>query len=147
MKIKTVLLSAVAIGVATPALAQNEVANAVDTSAQALGNATDTVANAAGTAGDTIANGASTAVNSVDNAVDVDVTADPSLGTGDMNMTTDNGMMPMDDMNMVTTTTTTTTDESDGGGRWGLLGLLGLLSFLFRPKKPAIHLDERHNRV
>ena len=143
MKIKTTLLAAAVLGVAMPALAQNEVANTVDS----LGNAAESAGNVAESAGDAIANTATSAVNTADNAIDVDVTTDPSLGTGDVNMTTDNGMMPMDDMNMVTTTTTTTTDESDGGGRWGLLGLLGLLSFLFRPKKSAIHLDERHNRV
>ena len=142
MKIKTTLLAAVAIAVSTPVLAQTEVDNAVED----LGNAAEAVGNAAEDTGDAIANGAATTVDTVDNAVDIDVTTEPGVAGADMNMAMDNGMMPMDDMNMVTTTTTTT-DESDGGGRWGLLGLLGLLSFLFRPKKSAVHLDERHNRV
>ena len=142
MKINTTLLAAVAVALSTPALAQTEVDNTVAD----LGNAAESAGNVAEGAGDAIANGAATTVNTVDNAVDVDVTTDPSATGTDMNMAMDNGTMATDDMNMVTTTTTTTNDESDGGGRWGLLGLLGLLSFLFRPKKPAIHLDERHNR-
>lgn len=125
---------------ATPTLAQNAV--------ETIDNAAANVGNAASNVGDDIAAGATAVGNAADNAVDVDVatTTDPSLTTtGDLNAT-DANMMAMEPANDVDMMTTTTTErESSGKGGWGLLGLAGLLSFLFKPKKPAIHLDERHN--
>ncbi len=127
---------------AAPAFAQNTTTT--------VDNAIGDVGNAATAAGNSIGNAATDITTAADNAVDVDVTTDPALGAGDLNATgTDvnmTGMEPMNDMDMVTTTTTTER-ESSGKGGWGLLGLAGLLSFLFRPKKQDIHLDERHNRV
>ncbi len=132
---------------ATPAVAQNtEVA--VDNAIGEVGNAADAV-------GNSIATGANSVATAADNAVDIDVTTDPSLGnTADGNLAVDDANMmatdPMMDDNMVVTNTTTTsmasTQEGTGNGRWGLLGLLGLAGFLFRPKKGAIHLDERDGR-
>lgn len=120
---------------AAPVVAQNAV-ETVDNAILDVGNGVDTAANSIAT--------------TADNAVDIDVTTDPNvtaplddgLVVDDANLMSD----PMMDGNMVTTTTTTR-EGSSGKGSWGLLGLLGLLSFLFRPKKAAIHLDERDGRV
>lgn len=130
---------------AAPAMAQN----AVETVDNAIGD----VGNAAESAGNSIATGANSIAMSADNAVDVNVTtpdANLSAAPLDGNLVEDPNMMAtdpmMEDANMVTTTTTRREGRS-GKGSWGLLGLAGLLSFLFLPKKAAIHLDERHNRV
>lgn len=134
-------LAGLALAVAAaPTLAQNTTTT--------VDNAVDDFGNAASNAGDAVVAGANSIGNAADNAVDVDVTASPGTTDIDLNATDANmvGMEPMNDVDMVTTTTTTER-ESDGKGNWGLLGLAGLLSFLFRPKKPAIHLDERHNNT
>lgn len=152
---KTGLTSMAAVALfASPVVAQNA-AVAVDNTIGEVGNAADAV-------GNSISTGASSIANAADNAVDVDVTTDPGLANTTSSSTappTDNmamDNMAMDDANMMATdpmmenTTTTTTSmqqqQSGGGGRWGLLGLLGLASFLFRPKKAAIRLDERNGR-
>lgn len=128
-----------------PASAQNTAA-VVDNAVGATGNAAEAV-------GNSISTGAGNLVDTADNAVDVDITSDPSVANTTMPMDNmamnDANMMatdPMMDENMTTTTTTTQRQERGGNGRWGLLGLLGLAGFLFRPKKGAIHLDERDGR-
>lgn len=146
MKIRNSGLGVIAAAAmfAAPAMAQN----AVETVDNAIGE----VGEAAENAGNSIATGANSVATAADNAVDIDVTtADPALGTDpvDGNLVVDDTNMmttdPMMEGNMVTTTTTTTREEG-GKGAWGLLGLAGLLSFLFRPKKGDIHLDERDGR-
>lgn len=147
-------IAAIALAVgATPALAQN--------ATQTVDNAITDVGNVAEGAGNSIATGANSLGTAADNAVDVDITTNTAgmNATADpmMNMDAGNDMamndmamndMAMNDMAMVETTTTTR-EGSSGKGAWGLLGLAGLLSFLFRPKKNAIHLDERSttNRI
>lgn len=149
---KTCLASVAAVALfASPAAAQNA-AVVVDNTISDVGNTADSV-------GNSIATGANSVATAADNAVDIDITTDPSLANtttpsmdGNMVMNDANMMAGdpmMDDNMMVTNTTTTTTmqqQQSGGGGRWGLLGLLGLAGFLFRPKKAAIHLDERNGR-
>lgn len=127
-----------------PAFAQNTTTT--------VDNAIDDVGNAATAVGNSVGNAATDIATAADNAVDIDVTTTTTgndLGAADLNATgTDvnmTGMEPMNDVDMMTTTTTER--ESSGKGGWGLLGLAGLLSFLIRPKKQAVHLDERHNRV
>lgn len=136
MKFRNSALASVAAAAifAAPAMAQNAV-ETVDNAILEVGNGVDTAANSIAT--------------TADNAVDIDVTTDPNA-TAPL----DDGLV-VDDANLmsepmdgnVVTTTTTTREESSGRGSWGLLGLLGLLGFLFRPKKAAIHLDERNGRV
>ncbi len=149
MKISKSGLGAVAAAalLAAPAIAQNT-AVVVDNAISDVGNTADAV-------GNSIVTGANSVATAADNAVDINVTTDPSLANTstvpmDGNMTVDDANMmatdPMTEGNMVTTTTTTRKDGT-GNGRWGLLGLLGLAGFLFRPKKAAIHLDERSGRV
>lgn len=137
------LALAMALAAAVPATAQNTVDNA----------ASD-VANAASGIGNGVSNGVDAIGSSVDNAVDVNLTtgnalagtdanlnADVNLGATDLNAV--DGAAFNESETVTTTETTTVPEESSGKGAWGLLGLAGLLSFLFRPKKPAIHLDER----
>lgn len=135
---------------AAPLAAQNT-AVVVDNAISDVGNTADAV-------GNSIATGANSVATAADNAVDIDINTDPSMANSsnmstmpmDGNMVMDDANMtdPMMDDNMVTTTTTTTmqNQQQGGNGRWGLLGLLGLAGFLFRPKRAAIHLDERNGR-
>lgn len=138
-----VLAGAALVLTAAPAVAQN--------TADTVDNAIDDIGNTASDVGNSVVAGANSIGNAADNAVDVDIdvtaanSAAGDLGAtgGDANLV---GLEPVNDTEIMTTTTTTTTQrESSGKGSWGLLGLAGLLSFLFRPKKPAIHLDERDN--
>lgn len=150
--------AAMTLVLAAPAFAQNSVANSADALGNATSNAASSVGNAAGNVAGDVGNAASNVGSAAGNAVDVNVTTDANaMGAADLNATgTDMNMDanmtdlgPANDAEMMTTTTTQR--ESSGKGAWGLLGLAGLLSFLFRPKKPAIHLDERkghaNNRV
>lgn len=118
--------------VAAPAAAQNTIGNAADDAGEAVSDL-----------GTSIANGADAAVNGVSNAADINITTDDTLVT-DVNMT-DPTMM--NEMETVTTETAAPIREQSDKGNWGLLGLAGLLSFLFRPKRADIHLDERSRRA
>lgn len=135
---------------AAPALAQNT-ATTIDNAASDVGNTASDIGNATVDAANRVGTAAGNAVD-----VDVTTTAGENAAAGTTGASTDvNGMEatdanmtamePMNDLDTMATTTTTTERQSDGKGNWGLLGLAGLLGFLFRPKKQAIHLDERHN--
>lgn len=134
------LAVAMMIAAAVPAAAQNTVGNAVDDAGNAVSDLGSSIANGADATVNSIGNGADAAVGAVDNAVDVNITtADNTLVTNtDVNVTE-----PAFNEAETVTETTTVPEERSNKGNWGLLGLAGLLSFLFRPKRSDIHLDER----
>lgn len=129
--------------VAAPAAAQNTIGNAADDAGEAVSDLGTSIANGADAAVNGVSNAADATVGAVDNAVDINITTDDTLVT-DVNMT-DPTMM--NEMETVTTETAAPIREQSDKGNWGLLGLAGLLSFLFRPKRADIHLDERSRRA